>query len=347
LRKTAKQKIIFTFAQFFTCFMLSLSPTKKTNNMPTFSNPLWGVIINPTSSKKVLRQLQNELLRATDSARIPTKICYTQHEQHATQIARELVEAGVENILVVGGDGTLNEVVNGIYTAPNIDLGKLTIAIIPSGTGNDWARYWQLNRGYKTALEVFLQGHTTAIDIGKAEFERNGEVQQRYFINSFGLGFDHKVVHETNRIKRYLGSHAVLYFVAVLRSVFLFKAQELTIKTADTSYTGNVFSMNVGNGCYSGGGMKQNPTAIPTDGLFNAMYVLPLTPRDIFVAIQLLFNGKLTTHPRIKTLCAPEIEIAGTATLPFETDGVEGLAGNHVKVSVLHHSIRMVVPAGW
>jgi diacylglycerol kinase (ATP) len=313
--------------------------------MQTFSKPLWGVIINPTSSKKALHKLQKELLEATGKERIPTKIRYTQHEHHATQIARELVEAGIENILVVGGDGTINEVVNGIYTAQNIDLCKLTIAIIPNGTGNDWARYWHLNCNYKTALEVFLKGHTTPIDIGKVEFEYNNEAQQRYFVNSIGLGFDHKVVHETNRIKQHLGSHAMLYLVAMLRSVLLFKAQELTIKTSTTSYTGSVFSMNIGNGCYSGGGMKQNPTAIPTDGLFNAMYVLPLTLKDILVALGLLFNGKLTTHPCVKTICAPEIEIVGTKNLSFETDGVEGMAGSHLKVSILHNSIRMVVPS--
>jgi diacylglycerol kinase (ATP) len=305
---------------------------------------MWGIIINPTSGTKALKKHLRCLFKTLENRNISYEKKITQYANHAAEIARNFVENSFKKILVVGGDGTFSEVINGIFSAKNIDTKSITIALIPHGTGNDWGRFWELTRNSKKSTEIFLNGNTTAIDIGKLEFHRNGDLYNRFFVNSVGFGFDHRVVHETNKLKFYFGSHSILYFLGLLKAVFFFKSKKMLVKTQEMQYEGQIFSMNIGNGCYSGGGIKQNPTAIPTDGFFDAMLVLPLTFKDILQALPLLFNGKLTSHHCIKTIHSSEIEIITNTYLPFETDGIEEHAMSPYKIKLLPAAINMIVP---
>ncbi|GHU73671.1 hypothetical protein FACS189413_18280 [Bacteroidia bacterium] len=298
--------------------------------------------VTSLSGKKVLRRQLKYLFKTLQERQIAFEHRFTQYANHASEIARELVENGLKQILVVGGDGTFSEVVNGIFSAKNVDPKQLKIALIPHGTGNDWGRFWGLTRDYKQSIDVFFNGNTQVIDIGVAEYYRNNELQQHYFANSIGFGLDYRVVHETHHLKYCLGSHSILYFIGLLRAVFTFKLKQITIQTPEMTYSGKVFTMNIGNGCYSGGGMKQNPAAVPTDGFFDAMFAFKPTLKDIVTAIPLVFNGKLTKHTLIKTIHSAEIELQTPDYLPFEADGIEVHAMGPCKVRILPLSIQMV-----
>jgi len=303
---------------------------------------MWGIIINPKSGKKALRKQLNYLSRILAERQIAHEQYFTKYAGHATEIARELVESGIRKILILGGDGTFSEIINGIFSAKNVDTQEITLALIPRGTGNDWGRFWNLTRNYKDSIHVFLEGKRQMIDVGVAEYYRNRELQRHYFINSIGFGLDHRVVHETHRLKYYLGSHAGLYFWALLKAVFTFRSQTMTIQTAENEYTGPIFTINIGNGPYSGGGMKQNPAAIPTDGFFDAMFVFKPSFKDVLKAIPLLFNGKLTQLPIVKTLHTPRIDILTDDYLPFEADGIEEHAQGPYSIRVLPLAVGMI-----
>jgi diacylglycerol kinase (ATP) len=305
---------------------------------------MWEIIVNPKSGKKALRKRLRYLSKTLETNRVNFEYHITKYAGHATEIAREMVENSMKKILVVGGDGTFSEVINGVFSAQIPDTSQIQIALIPSGTGNDWGRFWGLTRNYKHSISVFLRGRTQAIDVGQVEYVRNRKTQRYFFVNSVGFGIDQRVVHETQRLKFYFGSHSFLYFLGVLKAVFSVKANDLTVQTPDTSYSGKVYSMNIGNGCYSGGGMKQNPAAVPTDGFFDAMIVKRLTARDVLTAIGLLFNGKLAQHPIIQTMHSREIRIVSNGFLPFEADGIEVNAFAPYCITVLPLAIQMIRP---
>jgi diacylglycerol kinase (ATP) len=308
---------------------------------------MWQIIINPKSGKRVLQKQLKYLFKILDRKGIAYNPIYTYYAGHATEIARDLVETGHYNILVVGGDGSFSEVVNGIFSAQlaqGMDTSKIKVAILPHGTGNDWARFWGLTRNHKDAVEVFLKGFTRLIDIGQAVYHCGRKEKKHYFINSVGFGLDQKVVHGVHRLKLFFGSHSVLYFFALINAVFTYKPHKVKISADGKTIESEIFTMNIGNGCYTGGGMKQNPAAVPYDGVFDAMFADPPTFKDIITAIPLIFNGKLTQHPIIHTLHTSEIRVEKIGYFPFEADGIEVNAFDSVNVKILPLALQMVVP---
>ncbi len=303
---------------------------------------MWGIIINPKAGKKALRKQRKYLFKVLKEKGLKFEYHVTQYAYHAKEIARELVETGITRIMIMGGDGTTNEVINGIFTANIEDTSDIQVALIPRGTGNDWGRFWKLDKNYKNAIEVALNGKGHPIDIGQVSYYRNRELHKYFFINSVGFGIDHYVLHLASKLKHYVGSHSFLYTIALILSIFRYKSKRLTIAYNDTKFRKNLFTMNIGNGPYSGGGIKQNPDADPRDGVFHAMFVAQPSFKNIIGALPHLFNGKLTKVPIVETIVSDKITFKTNKYLPFEADGIEVTACGPFTVSVLHHKLQMI-----
>ena len=256
----------------------------------------WAIIINPKSGKKKFRKQRKYLFETLKHNGVEFDYRVTRFAGHASKIASAFVEQGYKNIMILGGDGTTSEVINGIFSANIEKTNDLKIALIPRGTGNDWGRFWGLTADYKKSTEIFLKGKTQLIDVGKVEYDMEGKMEAHYFINSIGLGLDAAVVNLTHRLKEVVGSHSFLYSVALLMAVFSYRPHKLKIHSEEKTLSHGMFTMNIANGCYSGGGLKQNPYALPYDGLLDVM--IARTPRftDIVSALLYLFRGKLLVH---------------------------------------------------
>ncbi len=304
----------------------------------------WAIIINPKSGKKKFRQQRKYLFLALKHAGIEFDYRLTRFAGHASKIARYFIEKNYKNILVLGGDGTMSEVINGIFSAETEDTSSLKIALIPRGTGNDWGRFWGLTRDYNKSTDVFFKGKTQPIDIGKGEYDMEGKMESHFFINSIGLGLDAAVVNLTHRLKAVLGSHSFLYTLALLGAVFTYKAHKVRIFSDERNITDTMFTMNVANGCYSGGGMKQNPNAVPYDGLMDVMMAKKPTLWDILTALLRIFNGKLLEHPVIESFQTKSLLVQCDKAALLEADGIIVNGFSPFKISILPNSIQMIVP---
>ena len=305
-----------------------------------------GIIINPMSGKRAFRHQRLYLFRLLKEKDIPFEYRVTKYAGHATEIAREMVEKGIRKVLVLGGDGTMSEVVNGLMSANVPDRESIQFGLMPRGTGNDWGRFWGLTRDHHKSLDVFFNhGKAQPIDIGDLIYYRNGEEHHQYFANSVGMGIDAFTVARAHVMKYYLGSHSILYFFALLSAVFRWKAMPLPLRTDDGfSLNENLFTMNIGNGPYSGGGIRQNPEADPRDGIFHAMFVKQPTFSQLCKAIPKLFNGQLTSLPFIYTYTAKEVELLTKEHVGFELDGILLDACGPFKVRLIPHALQMIVP---
>lgn len=307
-----------------------------------------GIIINPKSGKRAFRKQRLYLFRLLKRRHQPFHYVVTKYAGHATELARELVEKGFDQLLVLGGDGTISEVINGIMTAKveeNIRK-NVQFGLMPRGTGNDWGRFWHLTRDYKQSLDFFFNGKPQPIDIGDLKFYRNGEEYHHYFVNSVGFGIDARTVERAHELKYYIGSHHVNYLFALLVAVFTHRSLPIEITTdKGESWKLPMFTMNIGNGPYSGGGIRQNPDADPRDGIFHSMFMPRPTWQMIWKALPNLFNGKLDEMPFIRNFEASQITMKTDKYVMFEADGILVDACGPYTITNLHHAIQMTIPA--
>jgi len=304
----------------------------------------WAIIINPKSGKSKFRQQRKYLFDTLKHEGINFEYRITKFAGHATKIAQYFAENNYQNFMILGGDGTTSEVINGIFSANIEDTGHLKFALIPRGTGNDWGRFWGLTRDYKKSVGVFLNGKSRSIDIGKVEYEVEGTKEAHFFINSIGLGLDAAVVNLTHRLKEIFGSHSFLYTVSLLGAVFTYRAHRVKIYSEERNIRDGMFTMNIANGCYSGGGMKQNPNALPYDGLLDVMMAKKPGFFDIIGALMLVFNGKLLEHPIIESFQTKRLLVQSDKNALLEADGIIVNGISPFKISIIPNAIQMIVP---
>ena len=303
-----------------------------------------GIIINPKSGKRAFRRQRIYLWKLLRKRREPFVYRVTKYAEHAIELARELVERGCDEILVLGGDGTLSEVINGIMRAdiPEEQRAQICFGLMPRGTGNDWGRFWGLTKDYKKSLDRFFNGKKQPLDIGCITYWRNGIVHHRYFINSVGFGVDSLTCQWATTLKYYIGSHHVNYFFALLAAICAHKSQKIElIVDGKTIVNDMLFTMNIGNGPFSGGGIKQNPDADPRDGVFHSIFVRTPTFLQVLKAIPRLFNGRLTDLNFVHTFVGKEVEVNTRKHLMFEADGIlENIMGP-CRITCLHNALSM------
>ena len=308
-----------------------------------------GIIINPKSGKSAYRKQRLYLFRLLKRRHEAFTYKVTKYAAHATELACELVEKGYDRILVLGGDGTLSEVIDGIMHAsvPEAQRRKVVFGLMPRGTGNDWGRFWNLTRNYKQSLDIFFNtGKAQTVDVGCLTLLRNGKEEKHYFINSVGFGIDAVTCQRAQVLKYYVGSHGLNYFFGLLSAIFRHKPVPVQLSTDEgLQLTDPLFTMNIGNGPFSGGGIRQNPDADPRDGVFHGMFVSRPTFRLIMSALPKLFNGRLKEIDFIKNFTAKSITLQTRKHIIIEKDGILVDACGPYKIDIIPSALQMMVPA--
>lgn len=245
----------------------------------------------------------------------------TQHPGHAMELAREAIAGGARHLLAVGGDGTVNEVANGILTQTTVDTNAVTLGQIPVGSGKDWGRTMGIPSKYADAIEVLKQGKTIVQDVGVVNFEKDGQAQRRYYVNIAGMGFDAFVGEIANQ-KKAAGKGGILAYVgALITALRQYKALPASI-TVDGKQLPKAltFSLVAGICKYNGGGMKQCPQAVYDDGLLDLTIIRDLSKWAVIRNIPGLFSGKFVRKQAVSQYQAKEIHIESPEMM-LEVDG--------------------------
>jgi len=302
----------------------------------------WFVIVNPNAGKRKGEKDWLEIAALLTAAGIEFASMFTEHRGHAVVLTRKYVENGFRNIIVVGGDGTLNEVVNGIFTQAHVPAEKITLAMIPVGTGNDWCRMFNIPGDYKQAINLITKRKIFVQDIGTIKYiSAEGEEKTRYFINMAGMGFDAMVAEKTNHQKDLGKSNPLSYVSNILSSLFAYSSTKVTILFDNQKVVSDIFSMSVGICQYNGGGMKQAPKALPDDGLFDLTLIKPIGKFKIIRNIINLFDGSFTRLPEVSTFRSSKIIIHSEPPMYLEADG-ESLGHTPFVFNIQPQSLNIV-----
>ena len=254
----------------------------------------------------------------------------SEHPGHLAEAARD---AGERLLVVVGGDGTMNEVVNGAAGT------SAEIAVLPNGTGQDFGRTHAIPTGFDDAVRVALDGATRTVDVGRVTLA--GET--RYFANVGSAGMSGSVARRANSMSKALGGRAT-FFYALTREFLAWQNTQVTVRLdAGEERRGAMHDVIVAIGRWHGGGMKLAPDASQDDGLFDVVFIGDVNKLDFLTTAPRLYNGKYLSHPKVDHVRSATVEIDAAEALPVEVDG-EPIGTTPARFEVVPAAIRVRVP---
>ena len=320
--------------------MLNMIPNSC--NMQTAAADKWLMIVNPNAGVKKGSKDWPKILEILNREGVAFDFRLTESRGHAIHIASEGVANGYRNLCVVGGDGTLNEVLNGIMNCSGINPADITLGMIPVGTGNDWCRMFSIPFDYLKAIHILERKKTFMQDAGKVTYYHEEEKRVRYFMNVTGMGYDALVAKKTNILKEKGLGGPLTYMYFVFASLFQFKFMDVVIDVdGANAFRGELFSMNVGICKFNGGGMMQVPFAIPDDGLLDVTLIKKTSKWMVVRYARKLFDGSLVNLPMVETYKGENIRIRSTGKIYLETDG-ESLGHTPFVFEILPRRLKIV-----
>jgi YegS/Rv2252/BmrU family lipid kinase len=194
---------------------------------------------------------------------------------------------------------------------------------------------------YKKAIKIIRDNKQMVHDIGLVSFFNGPDKTYRYFINIAGLGFESVVVRRTNIQKDKGRSGKAIYFYNLLMSLFSYKNTKAEIDIDGEKIHADVFSINIGNGRYCGGGMRQTPDALPNDGLLDVTIINGMGKFEIIRNLKILYDGTILNHPKIDGYKCKNIKVSSDSVIYTEADG-ESLGHTPAEFSIIPASINIV-----
>ncbi|MDD4602453.1 MAG: diacylglycerol kinase family lipid kinase [Bacteroidales bacterium] len=313
-----------------------------TNSQPVSSGK-WLMIVNPNAGSKKGERAWPKIYKHLEQNGFDFHCIFTEHRNHAIYLTREYIEAGYRNIAVVGGDGTLNEVLNGIFLQQVVPPHDISLGMIPVGTGNDWCRTFNIPFDYKKAIAILKQKKPFLQDVGKVSYFKKEGFQTRFFMNIAGMGYDALVAQKTNQLKEKGKGSVLAYFYFVFAGLFQYKFMEGVIDIdGKTVFKGDFFSMNIGICKFNGGGMKQVPNAIPDDGLMDVTLIKKANKFLVLRYARKLFDGTLVNLPIVLSFRGKEIRIRSTEKIFLEADG-ESLGHSPFIYEIIPRCLKVII----
>ncbi len=283
------------------------------------------LIINPIAGGRKGKTLTEKVLEKLKSWGISFEHEFSRYIGHATEIARQSVKR-FDAVVAVGGDGTVNEVLNGVF-GYNIPLG-----ILPVGRGNDFFKTISPSRLLDTIIRPF-------IETPKIEMVDVGKINNRYFMNVAGVGFDALVATIAEPI-RFLGP--IAYLGSAIIGIIKNKGIKLKLNIDGEKMDLNALLVAIANGKYFGGGMKIAPDASPWDGKLDICIAENVSSLEILKTLPKVYSGRHIYHSKIKMLKAECIEISSSEKIPAEMDG-EVFYTDRIKVEVVPRGVPLLL----
>jgi len=246
---------------------------------------------------------------------------------------------GAELLVAVGGDGTVNEVANGLVGAEHAEL-----AIIPRGTGGDFVRTFGIPSKLEDAVRVALGEKTRTIDLGRAEYRAwSGEPGESYFANIASAGMSGAVAKRTNEATRAPLGGKVAYLWSTVAVFAGWKNTEVRVTVGAEARSGPMFDVIVANCRYLAGGMKIAPDAEPDDGLFDVLLIGDISKLDLALTMPKIYRGTHLPHPKAELLRGASVTVEAAEPLPVELDG-EQPGTTPIRFDVVPRALRLRVP---
>lgn len=303
--------------------------------------PFWHIIANPAAHGGAMEKQWPQIEQVLQELGFSYNVQFTEHRGHAARLVDDVVLKGGRYLLGIGGDGTNHEIVNGIFRQQFAPPGDITYALLPFGTGNDWARQYGIPHNPRLRLTRLLQLKTVLQDIGLAHFTRDGQPDSRYFVNVAGMAYDGFI---GKKLMEKPVDNKLQYLLAVANYLWEYKLSKARIAFDGREVEDFFYTINVGLCRFSGGGMQLVPQAVPDDGLFALTFARKLYKLEVMLQTPRFYTGSLLKHSKIEGHQAASIEVTHVGDTPtlLEADG-EFLGETPVSFNILEKALRITL----
>ena len=301
----------------------------------------FAFILNPVSSNGKSLKFWKQFERLLYQSNIDFIYKQTQKSGDAVALTQEAIHEGYRKIIAVGGDGTMDQVANGILSQHKIDSREISMGLIPMGTGNDFGNYWKLPTSYELIIQLLQKNNSHLQDVIKVNFI--AENKTAFIISMGGCGFDSHVAQKAHNQKMKGHGGKLVYLRCIATSLFSYKAQPVSLKIDDKELSGKIFSVAIGNNHSNGGGIKQCPEASMTDGKLNITVIGDISILQIIINLKGLFTGSFTKHYKVKTFAGKKATIKCEGENILELDG-EPYYNLPAEVEIIPSCLRVITP---
>jgi diacylglycerol kinase (ATP) len=297
-------------------------------------------VVNPASANGSTNRRWPEIAHRAAELGLAGESLLSERPGHASELARRAAEEGARLVVAVGGDGTVNEVANGLL---DFEGERPELAVIARGTGTDFVRHFRIPTKLEGAVRVALSGGVRTIDAGRIAYRSwSGEDAAAFFVNSASAGMSGAVAQRANSSSKALGGKASFLY-ATLAVFARWHASEMEVEVDEERRSGLMYDAIVANCRYLGGGMAMTPDAEPDDGLLDVLLIGDITRRDLALTLPKVYRGTHLPHPKAEALRGRRVTVNAATALPVELDG-EQPGTTPATFEIVPAALRLRVP---
>ncbi len=299
----------------------------------------WFIVINPVSGGGRALRRWPRLSAALDRHGVEHESAITSQAGHAVELTQQAIARGRRRLLALGGDGSFNELINGLVEQREVPLEQLLAAVAPVGTGNDWAHAMQVPDDPDLLAEAMARGKTRCVDLGVARVpgEAGSPLRRLAFHNNAGAGINAEALRQTPRG----GPRAIAYLIGLARALMRYQAPRFEVSADGRRQSGRYLIALAAIGHYYGAGMRLAPAALIDDGFFDLVLIETMSIKAALRRLPKLFNGRLMADPAVYTVRCRSATIHATPACGVEIDG-QDFGSTPVELTLMPGALRVL-----
>lgn len=300
----------------------------------------WGVIYNPKAGTRKAQKRWKEIKEYMDSKDVAYDYVQSEGFGSVERLAKILANNDYRTIVIVGGDGALNDAINGIMTSNAENKAEIAIGIIPNGIGNDFAEYWDEDLDYKKAVDRIINNRRRKIDVGFCRYFNGKNHERRFFLNAVNIGLGARIVKITDQTKRFWGVKFLSYLAAFFLLFWERKLYRTHLKINDEHIRGRVMTICVG----SASGYGQTPSAVPYNGWLDVSIIYRPQALQIFSGLWMLIEGRILNHKVVRSYRTKKVKVFRARNASVDLDG--RLLPKHfpIEIGIKQEAITLIIP---